>query len=104
MKTTFEQRKEMRERWAGLKETLRPHKNNHTALAGMAMFELGKSKIEALQLLDDLDELRAIVDKLRIAANKVVLCFPDRMDSRNFDIPAYIITELREAAEAAEKK
>ncbi len=118
MKTTFKQRKEIRERWAGLKETLHPHRDNHTTLVGLAMFELGKSKIEALWLLDDLDELQTIVDKLPV---KSLLSYPAPFRVRRFvdklevhdgngsecSIPNLVeicLNTCREAAETAKKK
>ena len=53
-----------------------------------------------------IDALRAIVDKLRTALNEVVMCFPDDLgpdDERAFVIPAYIVDNAREAAEAAQE-
>ena len=54
-----------------------------------------------------LARLQGIVDILQAAAHKVVLCFPDAIpigeEDVEFNLPAYVINELYEAAEAASK-
>ena len=74
----------------------------HTeALAWM----LGKEMQAVWCLRRQLAAARADSKRLRDIARKVVQCFPEHLspgvDEQAFNIPAYIIDELREAAEAA---
>ena len=73
----------------------------------MEMHEIDDDRAPVDVALDRITELEAVVDKLRSAAEKVILCFPDTIpggqEEVSFDIPAYVIAELKEAAEAAKE-
>ncbi len=57
---------------------------------------------------EEAKRLRGIAERLRSAANKMVLAFPDRPKEegkgREVTIPERVLEELRKAAEAAEEK
>jgi len=48
-------------------------------------------------------QLTAANDVVAVAA-KILLCFPDDDDAHEFNIPGYIIEELREAAKGANRE
>ena len=60
---------------------------------------LQDEKIRANAFLEQTIKLKAKVDELRAVVEKIALCFPDKIpagsESVEFNIPAYIIEELK---------